>query len=120
MEILHLTLKKKWFDMILSGEKKEEYREIKDFWLKRLFKEYHTHFKKEDFNMVLVVNERAFVLKKFTHIIFRNGYSKDAREMLVEFRGLTTGEGNEKWGGGGGEELLIIKLGEILKTKNIK
>lgn len=23
MEILHLTLKKKWFDMILSGEKKK-------------------------------------------------------------------------------------------------
>ena len=32
---LHLTLKKKWFDLILSGEKKEEYREIKDYWCKR-------------------------------------------------------------------------------------
>jgi hypothetical protein len=28
MKILHLTLNKKWFDMILLGEKKEEYREI--------------------------------------------------------------------------------------------
>ena len=27
-KILHLTLKKKWFDMIASGEKKEEYREM--------------------------------------------------------------------------------------------
>jgi hypothetical protein len=26
MRILHLTLKKKWFDMIASGEKREEYR----------------------------------------------------------------------------------------------
>ena len=32
MRVLHLTLKKKWFDMILSGEKKEEYREIKSYW----------------------------------------------------------------------------------------
>lgn len=35
MKILHLTLKKKWFDMIASGEKKEEYREIKPYWEKR-------------------------------------------------------------------------------------
>lgn len=29
---LRLTLKKKWFDMIQSGEKKEEYRTLKDYW----------------------------------------------------------------------------------------
>ena len=28
MKTLHLNLKKQWFDMILSGEKKEEYREL--------------------------------------------------------------------------------------------
>ena len=28
--MLILPIKKKWFDMILSGEKKEEYREIKN------------------------------------------------------------------------------------------
>ena len=33
---LYLTLKKNWFDLILSGEKKEEYREIKPYWEKRL------------------------------------------------------------------------------------
>jgi len=36
MEILHLNLKKKWFDMIASGEKKEEYREMKKYWIKRM------------------------------------------------------------------------------------
>lgn len=30
-----LPIKKKWFDMILSGEKKEEYREIKDYYFSR-------------------------------------------------------------------------------------
>lgn len=35
MSTLKLTLKKKWFDMIASGEKKEEYREIKPYWIKR-------------------------------------------------------------------------------------
>ena len=35
-EILNLTLKKKWYDLILFGEKKEEYRDIKDYWVGRL------------------------------------------------------------------------------------
>ncbi len=30
--VLHLTLKKTWFDMIASGEKREEYREMKPYW----------------------------------------------------------------------------------------
>lgn len=33
--MLTLPIKKKWFDMILSGEKKEEYRKIKPYWTKR-------------------------------------------------------------------------------------
>lgn len=36
MKILHLTLKKEWFDMVASGEKPEEYREIKPYWQSRL------------------------------------------------------------------------------------
>ena len=36
MRILYLPLKKKWFDMIVSGIKKEEYREINEYWTKRL------------------------------------------------------------------------------------
>ena len=39
MKTLHLNLKKKFFDMILSGYKKEEYREIKPFWIKQLMEE---------------------------------------------------------------------------------
>ena len=30
--ILHLTLKKNWFDMIASSKKPEEYRKIKEHW----------------------------------------------------------------------------------------
>lgn len=37
--MLVLPIKKKWFDMILSGEKKEEYREIKPYYDSRLNKE---------------------------------------------------------------------------------
>lgn len=30
--MLTLPIQKKWYDMILSGEKKEEYREIKEYY----------------------------------------------------------------------------------------
>lgn len=63
MKILHLNLKKKYFEQILSGEKKFEYREIKKYWIKRLQK------------------------KKYDLIEFKNGYSKDARKFYVEYLG---------------------------------
>jgi hypothetical protein len=34
---LKLTLKRKWYNLIAIGAKREEYREIKEYWLKRLF-----------------------------------------------------------------------------------
>lgn len=33
--MLVLPIKKKWFDMIACGEKKEEYRKIKRYWITR-------------------------------------------------------------------------------------
>ena len=66
-KILHLTLMKKWFDLILEGKKKVEYREIKPYWTKRLL-------------------DSEGNVKKFDVIEFRNGYSKDARKTRVENR----------------------------------
>lgn len=37
-KVLNLVVTKKWFDMIVSGEKNEEYREIKPYWVTRLFR----------------------------------------------------------------------------------
>ena len=37
MNTLHLILKRKWYDMIVSGEKPEEYREKKAYWANRFF-----------------------------------------------------------------------------------
>lgn len=36
-KILTLTVSKEWFDKIVSGEKTEEYRTIKDYWTVRLY-----------------------------------------------------------------------------------
>lgn len=36
-KVLRLILKRKWYNLIAIGAKREEYREIKEYWLKRLF-----------------------------------------------------------------------------------
>lgn len=95
MKVLHLTLKKQWFDMILSGEKKEEYREIKDYWTNRL--------KDKDFDF----------------ISFRNGYSKNAPTMLVELKRKQLGLGHIGWGAPNDACVWILSLGEIKETKHI-
>lgn len=60
---------KKWFDEILAGTKKIEYRDIKPYWTKRLLDE----------------NNKP---KKYDIIYFKNGYSKDCRKMKVQFKGI--------------------------------
>jgi len=96
MRVLHLTLKRKWFDMIASGQKREEYREMKPYWHKRLM----------------------CAKGKFDAIRFRNGYSRDARAMTVELRELRSGLGIVEWGAPEGQEVYILCLGEILQTHN--
>ena len=39
VKILHLPLKAKWYDMQESGEKTEEYRQLTEYWRKRLIDE---------------------------------------------------------------------------------
>lgn len=109
MNTLHLTLKKKWFDMILSGEKKEEYREKKDFWINRLC----------DFEKCLKSNSYEH-FKSFDTITFKNGYASNAPEMVVEFKGIEIKEGNPDWGAEPSVKYFVINLGQILSTKNIK
>ncbi len=98
--ILHLNLKKQWFDMIASGEKKEEYREVKDFWSRRLLS-----------------NNPAFSFKKYHVVIFKNGYQSNAPTLEIEFKEIKMKEGNPNWGAEPGELYYVILLGEIINSK---
>lgn len=95
MNILHLTIKKKWFDMILSGEKTEDYREITPYWNVRILG------------------------KKFDAVLIRNGYKKDAPEILVELQKIVMRCGCEEWGAKKNIKYHVVKLGKILKVKNV-
>ena len=135
MKTLHLTLKKGWFDMILSGEKKEEYREIKPYWVRRLiwihqemefqvFDEFVNDIKNQlglkqrhgsmDELLKYFISEFAC----FNKIIFRNGYSKNSPTIEIEFKGIEIGVGMYVLGAPN-YPVFIIKLGKILATKNV-
>lgn len=107
---LHLTLKKKWFDMILKGEKREEYREIKMYWAERLM----TGFP-QTYGVIERLNPD---FKDFMEIEFRNGYAKDAPIMTVECRGIKFGYTKPEWCDDGEKEVFVIELGRIIFFKN--
>ena len=90
--MLVLPIQKKWFKMILSGEKKEEYREIKPY--------YDERFRK-------VFNESGV-----GEIIFRNGYGKNVPSILC-LCVLSKGYGRKEWGAKPGQEYYVLSIESV-------
>lgn len=98
MKILHLTLKKQWFDLIDADIKKEEYREIKPYWQKRLLN-----------------NDGTF--KPFDVVIFSNGYAKDCPKTSFEINKISIDVGKIEWGAEQSKKYFVISLGKKLEIK---
>jgi hypothetical protein len=103
MRILKLTIKKKWFDMILSGEKKTEYREVKWYWTNRLME-----FDESDY-------------KNYNAIQFFNGayFSESLPNFTIKLNGIYIGEGVEEWGAKKNEKYFCLELGNVIKSTQI-
>ena len=105
-----LTLKKQWFDMILSGVKTEEYREIKPYWTTR-FQNYfgrHIEFTSDD-----VVYEWS---KQKKIIVFRNGYGNNVPEFSAEVT-ISEGYGKEEWGADKKMKYYVLTIHRIFGVK---
>ena len=96
--MLTLPIKKKWFDMILSGEKKEEYRDIKPY--------YDTRFRN-------VWGYPAYFSEIHT-IRFRNGYSKDSPSFLADVS-LGIGTGRTEWGAEPVKKYYVLRIHKVHK-----
>lgn len=78
MSVLTLNLNKEYFDEIKIGIKKEEYREVKDYWNKRLSKKYDYIVIKcgypnaADISKELWFKWNGFIKKKIIHKHFDN------------------------------------------------
>lgn len=91
MKTLHLNLYRKYFDAILKGEKTTEYRDVTPYWSKRLEGRHYDVIK------------------------FRNGYRKDAPEMIVEFKGIGILYNQTTITA----PTYAIDLGKVLESKNV-
>lgn len=110
---LHLNLKKHWFDLIANGEKKEEYRDITNYWTRRLIGDW------QNYQTNLPMYRGSYLMPWQTNTItFRNGYSKNAREFVIEWKGIEVDTPNIKWFPSKGDLdkfVFVLKLGEIIE-----
>lgn len=129
---LHLVLKGKWYDMIANGSKKEEYREIKPYWARRLTAmralrsayDYQLKVKVIDTKNVEVIqtdqfyHEEAHVLDTYHDtVVFQRGYT--AKKMAFKIEDIIIGKGDPKLGAPNGD-CFIIKLGEQVRMRTVK
>lgn len=98
-KVLTLTINKEWFDMIVAGEKTEEYRVIKEYWVKRIIDVRKLHrgtayilrcLKNND---PMLKNDIILLLGiPYTHVLFINGYRKDSPRIEKEIESITIGK----------------------------
>ena len=106
--MLILPIKRKWFDMIISGEKKEEYRELKEY--------YNVRFINADLGYFCPI---GFVRRNPRYVMFRNGYSKDSPSCICLVK-LTIGKGRPEWGAEPDKYYYILKILEVKEVINEK
>ena len=105
-KVLTLTVSKQWFDMILAGEKKEEYRAIKSYWINRLLQEkyggsdeYRKVAMHPEFDMLISNSKLKELLEKktarfipYTYVCFYNGYAKSRQWIEKEIESISIGK----------------------------
>lgn len=99
--MLTLPIKKKWFDMIRTGEKKEEYRTRNDY--------YYTRFKK-------IVDKIENGEEQY--ILLRNGYSSNSPTLKIKVDDIVIGGGREEWGFISPVMCFVIKIASVEEIKN--
>ena len=100
-KVLTLTVSKQWFDMIVADKKTEEYREIKPYWVARLFQNNSNIVDMKYLASGLAgrtdllkkyIDAQRIVLKQYTHVLFINGYRKDSPRIEKQIESITIGK----------------------------
>ena len=100
-KVLTLTVSKQWFDMIVSGEKNEEYRAPKSYWIKRLLVsnsddidlKFCAEFIDGRVDIISQYIRTNFMgFKPYTHVLFINGYRKDSPRIEKEIESISIGK----------------------------
>ncbi|MFV5702200.1 ASCH domain-containing protein [Flavobacterium sp. XS2P12] len=120
MKILKLTLKKQYFDQILSGEKSEEYRDVKPYFVSRLTLVPVSEFKYWANESIAdyFTKETDHFRYDYDAVEFTNGYSKNSRKVTKKIKYISVAKGNEEWGAEKDKLYFRIHLGEEINRKN--
>lgn len=111
--MLTLTIKKKWFDMIKSGEKKEEYREIKPYYDSRF-----EAFIPDVGNIKTIKTDLGVAIAPVADkLILRNGYSKNSPKIMCKVK-IKKGYGKASWGAIPNKKYYVIEILEIMKLED--
>ena len=104
-KMLHLVLKHKWYDMIASGVKKEEYRAITPYWENRFIEQ-------KLFSYRYGYSKNGVIFKEYKYVTFHKGYSNTTMTFKIDC--IKIGLGNPEWGAPV-EDVFIIQLGERIE-----
>lgn len=119
---LNLPVKAKWYNLIESGEKREEYREIKPYWIKRLIylstgikldEQLARSYAKCKEDLVLLLKQEYAGYKPYDNAQFSYGYTK--KRMAFNIESISIGYGRPEWGAEPGKRYFVIVLGERLQ-----
>lgn len=106
--MLILPIQGKWFRMILSGEKDEEYREIKPYYISR----FRHIFEMYPYSCFPYGTDRH-------EVMFRNGYRADS-PSFVAVCSLDVRPGRPEWGAEKGKDYFVLKIWGIKDKKSEK
>ena len=98
--MLTLPIKKKWYDMILAGEKKEEYREQKPYYTKRFV------------SLGLLSPWLNAPTGEQRDILLRNGYGHNAPTAKATVT-LRIRSGVPEWGAEPGVQYYVLEILEV-------
>ena len=103
--MLILPIQGKWFNMILAGEKDEEYREIKPYYISR----FRHIFEMYPYSCFPYGTDRH-------EVMFRNGYRADS-PSFVAVCSLDVRPGRPEWGAEKGKDYFVLKIWKITDKK---
>lgn len=121
---LYLPMKKKWFDMVFSGEKKEEYREFKPYWMTRVKKWIGARTFQYVHTRPCEGTEFSIELKDLRphKICFVNGYQKAAPRFIAWCNSyeVRTKVEHPEWGEGeyAGKPHFVFHIGLVKREEH--
>jgi hypothetical protein len=116
MKNLQLSLKTKWFEMTKAGIKREDYREITPYLVKRLCDQYPVMLF-DNKKLITEIKPDWFSFRDFTQNTMTLGYPKSGdteRILKLEHKGIEIRTGNPEWGAEEGKLYFVIKHGAFL------